>query len=214
MAPRARGPVRWSALDWASMRNRRIICFLMGTWIGVSAMLALSIYRNFDAVDAALKSPPEQAGRILRALGPDSARMLLRYTAGIENSEIFDTWEDIQAALGLLIAVVMFLSPSTRVLSVVPLVMTLLVLFLHLRINPDLTWLGRSLEFTPLAVDSPQREQFWRLHRIYAILESVKCLLGLGVTAILVMQGSTKVVKRRRRHEPAEGDLSHRAALR
>src|SRR5438874_8645290 len=68
-----------------SMRYRRIVCFLMGSWIGVSAMLALAVYRNFDAVETILKSPPEleQTQRIFTMLGSENARMLLRYTAGV-----------------------------------------------------------------------------------------------------------------------------------
>jgi len=183
----------------------------MGIWIGVSAMLAFNVYRNFDAVEAVLKSPPDQAGTILKILGPDNARMLLRYTAGIENSDTFEAWEDIQLGLGLLIMTVLVLGSSTRMLSVVPLVMTLVVVFLHLKITPELAWLGRSLEFTAL-IETVTREQFWRLHRIYAILETVKCLLGLGLTVFLVMQSSTKVVRRRHRHEPAEATEFNRHA--
>lgn len=186
----------------------------MGIWIGVSAMLAFNVYRNFDVVETVLNSPPEQAGRILKVLGPDNGRMLLRYTAGVENSSTFEVWEDIQLALGLLIVVVMFLSSSTRILSVVPLVMTLLVVFLHVKITPDLAWLGRSLEYTPL-VESIPREQFWKLHRIYGILETVKCLLGLGLTVFLVMQSSAKVVRRRHRHEaPTAAEYNRHATSR
>ena len=186
------------------MRNRRIVCFLMGSWIGVSLMLAVAAYRSFDAVDGVLKSPPEEAGQILKALGPANARMLLRYTTGVETADTFEIWEYIQLALGLIITVVMFLAPSTRALSAVPLLMALLVLFLQSKITPELTWLGRSLAFTSHAIDSPPRNQFVRLHRIYGILEAVKCLLGLGLTIVLVMQRtSTKVVRRKHNHEAA-----------
>lgn len=190
------------ALDWAlSMRYRRIVCFLLGAWIGVSAMLALDAYRRFEAVDAVLKSPPEQAVKILKILGPDNARRLLRYTAGVQNSGTFETWETIQLALGVLITLVLFLGSSTRMLSVAPLLMTLLVAFLHFKITPELIWLGRSLEFSAGPDEALPREQFWRLHYIYAILETVKCIIGFGAAVFLFAQGGTKVVRRRRHHE-------------
>lgn len=182
------------------MRFRRIVCFLMGTWIGVSAMFALDVYRKFDAIDVVLKSPPEQEGEMFKLLGTDKARMLLRYTAGAETSSTFEVWENIQFALGLLIALVLFVASSTRVLSVAPLVMTVLVMFLHFKITPELAWLGRSLEFTRSAEDFVARDQFWKLHRIYAILEILKCLLGLGLTVFLVMQRGAKVARRRHDH--------------
>jgi hypothetical protein len=184
----------------------------MGIWIGVSAMLALNVYRNFDAVETVLNTPPEQAERVFKILEHENARMLLRYTAGVENANTFETWEQIQFALGLLVIVVMFMSTSTRVFSAVPLVMLLLVLFMHFKVGPELAWVGRSLEFTPATANPAAREQFWRLHRIYGILETVKCLLGLGLTVFLVMQSSAKVVRRRHRHEPAAATEFNREA--
>jgi len=192
------------------MRNRRIVCFLMGIWIGVSGMLALNVYRNFDSVETVLKSPPEQAGRVIKILGPN-ARMLLRYAAGVETSDTFEVWEDLQFALAFLIMGLLFLSSSTRALSVVPLVMTLLLVFLHFKITPELAWLGRSIEFVPL-IEPTALEQFWKLHRIYGILEIVKFVLGLGLTVFLVLQSSTKVVRRRYRHEPATASELNRHA--
>ena len=171
----------------------------MGVWLGVSAMLAFNVFRNFEAVDSVLKSPPEQAEKILKTLGPENARMLLRYSAGVENGNTFEVWEDIQLALGVLLAMVLFLSSSTRLLAIVPLLMMALVLFLHVKITPELEWLGRSLEFKPLEEVLPA-DHFWTLHRIYAILDTVKCLLGAGLTVLLVMQSSTKVVRRRHHH--------------
>lgn len=197
-----------------SMRNRRIVCFLMGTWIGVSAMLAINVYRNFDAVEAVLSSPPEPATKIFKTLGPDNARRLLRYTAGAENADTFEVWEDGQMALGLFIALILFLGSSTRVMSPIPIVMVLLVVFLHVKITPELAWLGRSLEFMTPSDPVMSQAQFWRLHRIYEILETVKCLLGMGLTAFLVTQNKAKVVRRRHHHEEPLTDFNRHAASR
>lgn len=187
----------------------------MGVWLGVSGMLALSAYGQFGAVETVLKSPPEQASRIIRLMEVDNARMLLRYAAGVVNANTFEIWEDIQFALGLLIVMVMFLGTSTRVLAAVPLVMTLLVLFVHWKITPELAWLGRSLEFSPPTFDAEARRQFWRLHRIYGILDTVKCLLGLGLTVFVMLQKSAKVVRRRHHHEHGlEGAMNRQATSR
>src|ERR1700681_2708404 len=99
------------------MRYRRIICFLLGIWVGVSAMLALASYQNFNTVETVLKDPPEQASRIFKTLGPSDARMLLRYTAGREHTGTFEIWEEIQFAIGLLLMAMLFLEASTRMLS-------------------------------------------------------------------------------------------------
>lgn len=189
------------------MRYRRVVCFLLGVWLGVSAMLAYGVYRNFDAVESMLKSPPDHVNRISQMVGQDNIRMLLRYAAGVENADTFETWENIQFGLGLLVAVVLFLSSTTRALAVVPLIMLLLLVFLHFKITPELAWLGRTLEFLPLADGAVTREHFWNVHRIYGILEIVKCVMGLGLLVFLVQQGSTKVVRRRHRAEGSTPEL-------
>jgi len=171
----------------------------MGVWLGVSAMLAFNVYRNFGAVDSVLTSPPEQADKVLKVLGPENARMLLRYAAGVENGNTFEVWENLQIGLGVLVAMVLFSSSSMRLLSMVPLLMVALVVFLHWKITPELEWLGRSIEFKPLEEALPAGH-FWTLHRIYAILDTVKCLLGVALTVLLVAQGGTKVVRRRHHH--------------
>ena len=175
-------------------------------------MLAYGAYRNFDAVEAMMKSPPEQVNRIYHMVGQDNIRMVLRYAAGMINADTFEAWENIQFGLGLLVAVVLFLSSTTRVLAAVPLIMLLLVVFLHFKITPELAWVGRTLEFLPMAEGAVTREHFWNVHRIYAILETVKCLMGLGLAIFLVQQGSTRVVRRRHRSEGSAPELDRHAA--
>src|SRR5438552_14965323 len=124
-----------------SMRYRRIVFFLLGMWIGVSAMLAFTEYLDFGTVDAILKTPPELGHKPFSLTGPDNARALLRYAAGAQNVNRFTAWEYVQFALGIWIAATLFVGASTRIVAVVPLTMTLLVVFLHFRITPELTWL-------------------------------------------------------------------------
>jgi hypothetical protein len=186
------------------MRHHRIIFFLLGIWIGVSAMLALTAYLDFDTIDAILKSPPELGHKAFSQAGPDNTRAMLRYAAGVQIVSRFTAWEYVQLALGLLITAMLFAEGSTRKLAAVPFTMTLLVAFQHFNITPELTWLGRGIEFMAPASAS-LRVQFWKLHNVYGIVEIVRGLLGLGLAVFLyVRQGGRHV--RRRRHLSEEDD--------
>jgi len=186
------------------MGFRRIVAFLMGAWVGGSALLIWGVYQNFNAIDEIFKNPPDQVQKDTVILGPERVRELLRYSVGIENGDIFYTWEEIQIGIGLLAAILLFLESSTRVLSTVPLAMTLLVLFLHLRISPDLSLSYRLFAFTPWTAESHQRDQFWKLHAIYEGIEFVKCLFGIVLTQILFLGPNTRYRRKKRRRAAVE----------
>lgn len=186
------------------MRSRRIICFLLGIWVGVSALLTLASYQSFNTVETVLKEPPDQASRIFKTLGPSDALMLLRYTAGREHIGTFETWEDIQFAIGLLLMAMLFLEGATRMLSPVPLGMILIVTFMHFKITPELGWLNHIYAFGSTTAESQTRAQFWRLHAVYGTLDVLKDVLGLGLVIFLSSQHSTKQVRRSRRRGPVD----------
>ncbi len=196
------------------MRRRRIVCFLLGIWIGASAMLAVASYENFRALDALLKSPPEQAAPIIKTAGRDSARALLRYAAGAGSGDTFEIWEEIQFAIAFLIAAILFIGPHTRGLAAIPAAMGLLVTLLHFTINPEVAWLARSVEFAPWTADSHPGDQFWNLHRIYVAVDSVKCLLGIGLAVLLFSGRSARNQHPRRRVDATpRPDFSKHTAL-
>ena len=187
------------------MRYRRIICFLLGIWVGVSAMLAIASYQNFNTVETVLKESPEPGIRIFKTLGPSDARLLLRYTAGREHTSTYETWEDIQFGIGLLLMAMLFLDASTRMLSPVPLGMILIVAFMHFKIAPELGWINHIYAFLPSSAEFQARGQFWRLHAVYTTLDLLKGALGLGLVIFLCSQQSTRQVRRSRRRNTVDG---------
>jgi hypothetical protein len=198
------------------MRYRRIVFFLLGTWIGVSAMLAFAVYLDFVTVDAILKAPPELGHKLFSQTGPDTTRALLRYAASAENVSRFTAWEYAQFALGIWIAATLFVGASTRIVAVVPLTMTLLVAFLHFQITPELAWLSRAVEFIPWTHDALARGQFWKLHKVYEVVEIVKVTLGLGLAAFLYVRMDYRRSRRRRQANEEEmlADLRRDGAIR
>ena len=178
-----------------------MICFFLGAWIGVSVILALATYENFYTVTLVLKSPPAPLKEALQLLGPERSRALLRYTAGLENVTTFQDWENLQFLLGAGVALMLFLERSTRLLSIAAAAMLLIVLFLHLKISPDMAFLAATIEFLPAAPSGGVRQQFWNLHRMYSILDAIKCLIGCAIAAFLFSQSTTYVRRRSHRHD-------------
>jgi len=171
-------------------------------------MLAVQVYENFDAVAGVLKAPPDRFKEMIRVLTPDKARSLLRYTAGLQNTYTYETWEDIQIVLGLVISATLVLERQTRLLSIATISMTIVVVFEHFKLSPDLAWLGSTIEFVPWTSESQTRDQFWNLHRLYLILDATKMLVGMVVTGVLVFQQSGRRVRYKKlHHDPLEDPL-------
>jgi hypothetical protein len=167
------------------MHYSRISAFLLGGLLIGSLFMGFVATGNFQTVSEILKSPPPQAEKIIKILGDENARLLLRYQAGEENRLFFQTWETAQLALGLLLAVLLFLMGNRRLLAGFAGAMLILTVFQHFKITPELVWQGRSIDFVPVAGDPAARQQFFRLHAAYGVIEVVKLLLliviGIGL---------------------------------
>src|SRR5260370_5331977 len=99
------------------MQCNGISAFLLGALLAGSLFMAFVATENFQTVSEILKSPPPQAEKMIKVLGDENARHLLRYLAGEENRLFFETWETAQLVLGLLLAALLFLIGIRRFLS-------------------------------------------------------------------------------------------------
>jgi len=64
---------------------------------------------------------------------------------------------------------------------------------MHFFLTPEITRLGRAIDFVPPGTSSADRTRFWTLHGAYSGSELVKLGLGLVLEVLLV----------RRRNRPA-----------
>jgi hypothetical protein len=167
------------------MHYSRISAFLLGALLIGSVFMAFVATENFQTASEILKSPPPQVEKMIKLLGDENARLLLRYQAGEENRLFFQTWETAELVLGLLLAALLFLMGNHRLLAGFAGAMLILTIFQHFKITPELVWQGRSIDFVPAAGDPAARQQFGRLHAAYGMLEVVKLLLliviGVGL---------------------------------
>jgi hypothetical protein len=177
------------------MRHTRIAAFLLGAWLLGTVFMVFVATQNFETVDRVLKTAPPDASKMIAALGNENARQLLRYLAGEENRYFFENWEVAQLILGALLTVVLLFGVESRMLAGFSVAMLILTIFEHLKITPEMTWLGRSFDFLPWTAESLARDQFWKLHGAYSAIEIVKMLLAIVIAGFLFQ------LRQRRRKE-------------
>jgi len=181
------------------MHRHRIASFLAGCLILGSLFMIFVATQNFATVDRVLASPPREATQMFQTLGPQNARLLLRYLAGEENRLFFTNWELAQIALGLLLTAVLLLATKSRLLAGLAGAALIIGLFQHFRVTPRMISLGRLVDFGGGSA-SAAYSQFWRLHGLYGVLEVVKLALLTIIAGILLFG------RRKKATEPVDVD--------
>jgi hypothetical protein len=167
------------------MHRYRIAAFLAGGLILGSLFMISVATQNFSTVDRVLAAPPRPAAAMFQTLGPENARLLLRYLAGEENRLFFTGWELAGIALGALLTLVLLFSIHSRLLAGLAGAMLILTLFQHFRVTPEMIALGRLVDFGE-ASGTEAYSRFWRLHGLYGALELVKLALLMVVAGVLL----------------------------
>ena len=163
------------------MHFRRLASFLLGVWIGGSFFMTVVATQNLRLVDRQLATPGA-SGKALEALGPQTGRRVLRHYASELNRSYFVAWEWAQVGIGGLFLITLLAggreTPFTLGAAAAMLSIVLLFRFV---LTPQITELGRMLDFQPPNSISPERSRFWSFHNAYTSLELVKWALGLGL---------------------------------
>lgn len=142
--------------------------------------------QNFQGVERVLDAPSEKTSPSLRQLGHEEARFLLRYQVSELNRFYFNVWERVQLALGVGLTLLAWRWPWRRNIVFVPAVLLLIVAASHWFMTPEITHLGRLMDFVPNARETETGRVFWRYHQIYSTLEVFKFLLGLYLAFTLL----------------------------
>src|SRR6476646_9426198 len=82
------------------MKIQHLTCALLGAWIAGSLFMIMVATQNFRSVDRLLAAPG-RAGAQVEKMGHAEARTFLRFQVSEQNRWYFETWENIQLALGL-----------------------------------------------------------------------------------------------------------------
>lgn len=148
--------------------------------------MAFVATQSFQSVDRLLSHDNPQATVRLKPFGAE-ARVLLRYQAAEQNRWYFQTWETFQLVFGFLFfAVMLFGSREDKFILLGALFLLLVVALQKFFLTPEVTALGRTLDFLPPDVQTPERNRFWVLHTAYSGIEAGKWLLTMFLAGRMV----------------------------
>lgn len=147
--------------------------------------------QNFQGVDHLLGDHPEKASLRIDRLGHEDARFLLRYQVSELNRFYFNNWERVQLVIGAMLVLATLRRPSRKWILAVPVAMVLIVVASHWLLTPEITRIGRLMDFVPNARQTPEGQTFWRYHQIYSTLEVLKFLLGIYLAFTLLKRSRT-----------------------
>ena len=162
---------------------------MLGAWLACSVLTDCIAVQNFQSVNRFIADPGLSAIQDIHTLGPDKTRVLLRHLAGEQNRFFFEQWEWVQLALGTsLLLLLVFGGRPPKVAILLTLTMLLIVLCQRAGLTPQITRLGRILDYIPPETASPKRTLFWSLHGIYSGVELAKLALGFFIAGSLIVR--------------------------
>lgn len=161
------------------MNTRRLICTLLGMWIGASFFMAAVAAFSFRVVNDLMLNPATELAPYLKVLGAEKLRILFRHEAAEFNRALFDGWGLTQILIGLLIfGILLFGTKEGKLVLSLSFLMVLLSTGMHLLITPSIIGYGRSIDFVAPEKDPEIRNRLKALHNAYTSLEVVKLLCG------------------------------------
>lgn len=171
------------------MHLTRIAALLLGAWLGGCLFMDTVATQNFRSVDRMLASPTAQMKQRIDALGGhDAARALLRYQASEQNRQYFTNWEQVQIVLGLLLMLMLYVAGQRdRVTLWLAGLILVVAVLMHFLLTPEITRLGRAMDFAPVGRPSGESTRFWIFHGIYSALELIKLGWGVALGVWLVL---------------------------
>jgi hypothetical protein len=157
--------------------------FAMGVWLAGTVMVSLVATQNFSTVDRLLSGStnPVFTSEVAR-VGRPEARELLRYLSSELNRRYFRLWNGAEVAIGLLVLWLIAPGLSGRRARWGVLAMVGLVGLTNVWLTPEITSVGRSLDFVPRHPPPPVLQRFWMLHGVYVFLEGCKLVIGAIVS--------------------------------
>jgi hypothetical protein len=157
---------------------------VMGMWIAGSLAMLVVATQNFRTVDRLLAASTNATfSSQVKTIGQPAARELLRYLSSELNRLYFQIWNVTQVVLGLIALWLTWRSAATARWGVVAMLVVVAVMTVWLQ--PEITAVGRSLDFVPREPPPPALGRFWVLHGVYTALELGKLVVGIVVTFLM-----------------------------
>jgi len=169
------------------MHLRRFLCFLLGIWLVGGLMVTGIATENFSLADRLATHPNPTAAAQLRNTSASTVHTVMRFQAAEENRYYFKLWEYAQMGLGAFFFAFVLFGTRENKLFLILILSMLFIVFLQRRfLTPELTSLGRELDFVPPDALSSERARFWVLHGGYSLAELIKLAIGFFMTIHLL----------------------------
>jgi hypothetical protein len=174
------------------MLSRRFACLLLGMWLAGILLMTWVDWERLRSVDGVLNDGNAAASVHLKALSPEDAHMLLAYQANEQARWYQRVWENVQLLWGaFFFAFLLFGTREGKLALALSLGMLVLVIAERFLLSPEMTGLGRIIDFVRADLHSPERNEYWVLRNTYRMVELVK--LGTGcMLATVLLAGSTR----------------------
>ena len=150
--------------------------------------------QNFHTIDWLIRASDNSVFRSdAHELGDARLRDLLRYLSSELNRLYFREWNFAQLALGAAIVPLVARRRDARRLHIFVGAMLTVVIVMALWMTPEITAIGRRLDFVPRTPPPAELGRFWILHAIYTSLEIVKVAIAFVVAAALARDSERSV---------------------
>jgi hypothetical protein len=164
--------------------SARWAMFVIGMWLAGTIIVSVVATQNFRTVDRLMmQSAHPQFLSIVERVEKPAARDFLRYLSSELNRLYFRLWNLSQLLLGLVLLWLTWQAPF-RVRIAVSLMLAIVVVMLAWLV-PQITAVGRGLDFVPRDPPPPALRRFWMLHGAYTGLEMLKLAIG-AVAAVWI----------------------------
>jgi len=196
------------------LQFRRLASFILGAWLAGSVLIDAVAIQNFRSVERFLDGPAPIAAQDIHTLGRGETRVLLRHLVAEQNRYYFEHWEWVGLGIGLCFLFLLILgSHPPKVSILLALAMVAIVLGQRVALTPQITRLGRALDFVAPNAASPERTAFWTLHGIYSGLELLKLGIGFTIAGLLMIRRNPDRQMFARESEKDEIPASRRSEL-
>lgn len=162
-----------------------MIGLLLGGWLFGTVIIGTVAAENFFEIDRLLAGPSHRVFlQDVAQLQPGEARNLLRYVSSELNRLYFNVWGWVEFVLGITVLVLAGWLKQRKLVIGFGLMLAI-VAVMAFYITPEITQVGRALDFVPRQPTPLEYPTFAKLHGAYSILDLVKLLIGIWMAVVL-----------------------------
>jgi len=169
------------------MLARRFACMLLGFWLAGSIVMTFVAADSANSASRLLLDHGPAAGIHIKSMGQEEARIMLAYPVRQQARWWLEEWENLELALGACFFLFLLFGTREGKLALsVTLGIYAIVLFERFVTLPQMLYLGAQMDFVPVNVVTPDRNELTAVQNAFTGVEIVKALviLGLGVYMI------------------------------